>query len=58
MKIETSPVMVLVCFIALRSKSYSFNYQRREEYNTITQKNNTKTKTTYSTKHGIHKQFV
>ena len=38
MKIETSPVLMLETFTALRSKSYSFSYQRREAYNTKVQK--------------------
>ena len=33
MKIETSPVLVLDRFTALRSKLYIFSYQRREAYN-------------------------
>ena len=33
MRIETSPVLVLDSFTALRSRSYSFSYQSREAYN-------------------------
>ena len=33
LKTETSPVLVLDSFTALRSKTYSFSYQRCEAYN-------------------------
>ena len=42
-KIETDPVLVLDSVTSLRSKSYSFSYQRREAYdNPMIQKHNKK----------------
>ena len=63
MKIETSPIIELDNFVALRSKSYSFSYgatQKTVQKATqkLTQKSKTKRNTTYTTLHTVYKFII